>query len=402
MKKYPLEGYRITDLGWTAAAPRATCILADMGAEVIKIETRTRFDPIRFGPDNVTRDPEKDPLFHSINRNKLSITLDMKHPEAIDLIKRLIKISDVVSENFSPGVMKKLGLNYDELKKIKSDIIMISFPAIGNQGPMSEVVTYGPSLASLSGLDSMIGYSGERVIGMQQAYADINAALHGAFAVQIALHHREFYGEGQYIELAQMETLISTMAEPILEYTMAGHVPGTIGNRSNTMSTHNVYRCQGDDKWISIAIRSEEEWRAFCKAIGNPPWTKMEIFADGYRRLEHQEELDKFISQWTADKNHYEVMEVLQKAGVAATPCADTEDRFLDPHFQEREVHIPFEHPATGVDWIPGMVCKLSKTSGGVRKPAPLLGQHNQYVFGKLLGLSEEAITRLEEQEILY
>ena len=194
MKKYPLEGYRITDLGWTAAAPRATCILADIGAEVIKIETRTRFDPIRFGPDNVTRDPEKDPLFHSINRNKLSITLDMKHPEAIDLIKRLIKISDVVSENFSPGVMKKLSLDYDELKKIKSDIIMISFPAIGNQGPMSEVVTYGPSLASLSGLDSMIGYSGERVIGMQQAYADINAALHGAFAVQIALRHRELYG----------------------------------------------------------------------------------------------------------------------------------------------------------------------------------------------------------------
>lgn len=402
MKKYPLQGYRITDFGWTAAAPRATCILADMGAEVIKIETRTRFDPIRFGPDNVTRDPEKDPLFHSINRNKLGITADLSYPEAIDLIKQLIKVSDVVSENFSPRVMEKYGLGYDELKKIKPDIIMISFPAIGKEGPMSDVVTYGPSLASLSGLDSMIGYFGERVIGMQQAYADINAALHGAFAVLIALRHRELYGEGQHVELSQLEALISTMAEPILEYTIARHVLGTIGNRSNIMSIHNVYRCKGDDKWVSIAIRTEEEWRAFCKAIGNPPWTKMEVFADNYRRLEHQEELDRLISQWTADKTHYEVMETLQKAGVAATPCADTEDRFLDPHFQEREVHIPVEHPATGVDWIPGMVCKLSKTPGGVRKPAPLLGQHNQYVFGKLLGLSKEIIARLEAEKIIY
>ena len=402
MKKYPLQGYRITDFGWTAAAPRASCILADMGAEVIKIETRTRLDPIRFGPDNVTRDPEKDPLFHSINRNKLGITLDISHPEAIDLIKRLIKISDVVSENFSPGVMKEHGLDYDELKQIKSDIIMISFPAIGEEGPMSEVVTYGPSLASLSGLDSMVGYPQERIIGMQQAYADINASLHGVFAILIALRHRELSGEGQYVELSQMEALISTMAQPIMQYTMAGHVLGTIGNRSNIMSPHNVYRCKGDDKWVSIAIRTEEEWRSFCNATGNPPWTRMEIFSDGYRRLDHQEQLDWLISQWTADKTHYEVMEMLQKAGVAATPCADTEDRFLDPHFQAREVHIPVEHPATGVDWIPGMVCKLSKTPGGVRKPAPLLGQHNQYVFGKLLGLSKETIGRLEAEKIIY
>ena len=218
MGDLPLEGYRVIDFGWAAAATRATCLLADMGAQVIKVETRKRLDPVRFGPDNIERDPEKDPLFHSINRNKLGILLDLTRPEGKTLIRDLIKKSDVVVENFSPGVMKRLSLDYDELKKLKKDIIMISFPGVGSEGPLSDVVTYGPSLAALSGLDNLIGYEGERVLGMQQAYADINSSLFGAFAVQIALYHREKYKEGQHIEVAQMESLLSTMPEPMMEY----------------------------------------------------------------------------------------------------------------------------------------------------------------------------------------
>ncbi|MCK4791894.1 MAG: CoA transferase, partial [Desulfobacteraceae bacterium] len=183
MSDFPLEGYRVVDFGWAAAAPRATCLLADMGAEVIKIETRKRPDPVRFGPDNLERNPEMDPLFHSINRNKLSILLDLTYSEGIKLIKRLVRISDVVVDNFSPGVMKRFTLDYEELKKYKPDIITVSFPGVGSEGPLADVVTYGPSLAALAGLDSLIGYEGERVLGMQQAYADINASLHGAFAI---------------------------------------------------------------------------------------------------------------------------------------------------------------------------------------------------------------------------
>ena len=402
MPDFPLEGYRVIDFGWAAAAPRATCLLADMGAEVIKVETRKRPDPVRFGPDNLERDPEMDPLFHSINRNKLGILLDLTHSEGIELIKRLVRISDVVVENFSPGVMKRFALDYDELKKIKPDIIMISFPGVGSEGPLADVVTYGPSLAGLAGLDSLIGYEGERVLGMQQAYADINAALHGAFAIQIALYHRERYGEGQHIEVAQIESLISTMPEPVMEFSINQRNLSTLGNVNRMMSIHNNYPCKGEDKWVSIAILTKKEWEGFCRAIGNPPWTKRDEFVDGYKRSLNRKELDRLIGEWTIGRTPYEVMEILQKAGVAAAPCADTEDRYFDPHFQERKIIVDVEHPATGVDFVPNVVCNLSETPGAIRRPAPLLGEHNDYVFGELLGLPKDEIEKLIQEKVIF
>jgi benzylsuccinate CoA-transferase BbsF subunit len=373
-----------------------------MGAEVIKVESRKRPDPVRFGPDNLTRDPEMDPLFHSINRNKLGILLDLTRPQAVELVRRLIKISDVVVENFSPGVMKRLGLDYEELRRIKSDIITISFPGVGSEGPLADVVTYGPSLAGLAGLDSLVGYENERVLGMQQAYADINAALHGAFAIQVALYHRERYGEGQHIEVAQIEALLSTMPEPVMHYSVNGHILETIGNKNRMMSVHNNYPCKGEDKWVSIAILTEEEWGAFCKAIGGPPWTTKEEFANQEKRWVNRRKLDGLISEWTITKTPHEVMEILQEAGVAATPCEDTEDRFLDPHFQERQILIDVEHPATGVDWIPNVICRMSETPGAIRRPAPRLGEHNHYVFGELLGLTQEEIEKLVADKTIF
>jgi len=402
MHNLPLEGYRVIDFGWAAAAPRATCLLADMGAEVIKVETRKRPDPVRFGPDNLERNPEQDPLFHSINRNKLGILLDLTRSEGIEIIKKLIGISDVVVENFSTGVMNRFGLDYDELKKEKSDIIMISFPGVGREGPLSDVVTYGPSLAALAGLDSLIGYEGERVLGMQQAYADINAALYGAFAVQTALYHREKYGTGQYIEIAQIESLLSTMPEAIMEFSINGRIPGTLGNVSSMMAVHNNYPCKGEDKWVSIAISDETEWANFCVAIGNPAWTKNSEFADHYRRLSNRGELDKLIGAWTVEKTPNEAMEILQKAGVAAVPCADTEDRFYDPHLQERQNIVNVDHPVTGVDFVPNVVCNLSETPGQIRRPAPMLGEHNDYVFGELAGLPKEKIEMLIKDEVIF
>ena len=402
MGNLPLERYRVIDFGWAAAAPRATCLLADMGAEVIKVETHKRLDPVRFGPDNTERDPEKDPLFHSINRNKLGILLDLTKPEGKALIKGLIGISDVVVENFSPGVMKRFSLDYDELKKIKADIIMISFPGVGSEGPLSDVVTYGPSLAALAGLDNLIGYEGERVLGMQQAYADINSSLFGAFAVQIALFHREKHGKGQRIEVAQMEALLSTMPEPILEFSFNKRTLSSLGNVNNIMPVHNNYPCMGEDKWVSIALLTDEEWDGFCRAIGNPSWIQKEVFADNYKRSLNRKELDKLIGEWTRKKTPYEVMEILQKEGVAAAPCADTEDRFSNPHFSERQNIVNIEHPVTGVDFVPNVVCNLSETPGEIRRPAPMLGEHNEYVFGELLGLSKEKIESYIEEKIIY
>ena len=402
MSDLPLEGYRVVDFGWAAAAPRATCLLADMGAEVIKVETHKRLDPVRFGPDNTERDPEKDPLFHSINRNKLGILLDLTRPEGQTLIRDLIKKSDVVVENFSPGVMKRLALDYAELKKIKQDIIMISFPGVGSEGPLSDVVTYGPSLAALSGLDNLIGYEHERALGMQQAYADINSSLFGAFAIQIALYHREKFKTGQHIEVAQMESLLSTMPEPTMEYSCNHRSVTTMGNINTMMPVHNNYLCKGEDKWVSIAILTDEEWEGFSNALGDPPWTRLDDFADGYKRWINRETLDLRIGEWTISKTPYEVMEILQNAGVAATPCADTEDRFSDPHFQERQNIVNIEHPATGLDFVPNVVCNLSETPGKIIRPAPMLGEHNNYVFGEILGLSQEKIDRYAKEKIIY
>ena len=402
MAKLPLEGYRIIDFGWAAAAPRATCLLADMGAEVIKVETRKRPDPVRFGPDNLARDPEMDPLFHSINRNKLGILLNLTTPEGVDLIKQLVGVSDVVVENFSPGVMKRFGLDYDALKKVKSDIIMVSFPGVGAEGPLSNVVTYGPSLAGLAGMDSLIGYEGERVLGMQQAYADINAALFGAWAIQVSLLHRERYGEGQRIEVAQIEALLSTMPQPLMEADLNNRIFSTIGNTNSMMAVHNNYPCAGEDKWVSIAILSDHEWKRFCRAMGSPAWAQKAEYADHFKRMENRKELDERIAAWTADKTSQEVMALLQAAGVAAAPCADTEERYFDPHFQEREVIVNVEHPVTGVDFVPKVVCNLSETPGEIRRPAPLLGEHNPYVFGELLGISEEEMQDLIQREIIY
>jgi benzylsuccinate CoA-transferase BbsF subunit len=279
---------------------------------------------------------------------------------------------------------------------------MISFPGVGSEGPLSDVVTYGPSLAALAGLDNLVGYEGERVLGMQQAYADINSSLFGAFAVQIALYHRDKFKQGQHIEVAQMEALLSTMPEPIMAYSFNEHNVSTVGNSSALMAVHNNYPCQGNDKWVSIAILTDREWENFCTALGNPDWTRESDFADSYKRSRHRKKLDQHIGAWTRTKAPYEVMQILQNAGVAAAPCADTEDRFSDPHFQERQNIVNIEHPVTGLDFVPNVVCNLSETPGQIRRPAPMLGEHNQYVYGELLGLSKEKIEQYVEEKIIY
>ena len=390
------------NFGWVFAGPYLASMLGDLGAEVIKAETRSRVDSMRLSPDNLDKDPDRDPWFHSGVRNQLSVTIDMAKPEAIPVLKNLVRISDIVIENFSPRVMKEHALDYESLVAVNPAIIMISLPAAGGYGPLRDAQTYGPSLTGLAGIDSMVGYYGERVLGLQQAYADINSSLHGAFSVMAALYYRKRTGKGQHIDMAQLEAVLSTAGEAVLEYTMNGRVLGTLGNRHPTMCPHNNYRCKGDDKWVSIAVQTEEEWKAFCEAIGNPPWVQDERFADRYSRIKNQEELDKLISQWTINYTYYEIMETLQKFGVAAAPCLDTEGRFFDPHLQARQTYMEVEHPATGVDWVANSAWIMSGNPTEIHHRSPLFGEHNNYVFRELLAMTDEEITRLEEQKVIY
>ena len=402
MTEFALEGYRVVDFGWVAAGPILGSMLANMGAEVIKVESRTRLDSMRLSPDNLDKNPEKDPWFHSIHRNKMSITVDMAKPKGVELLKNLVKKSDIVIENFSPKVMPKFGLEYESLRKVNPKIIMVSLPATGREGPLSDVITYGMSLQGLCGLDGIVGYEGERVLGMQQAYCDWLSAIIGAYGVVAALYYRNKSGKGQFIEVAQMEAAISVMNEPVMDYSMNGRIMGTQGNYSPFMAPHGNYPCQGDDKWVAIAVKTEEEWRSLCKVMGHPPWTEDEKFADRKKRVENRKELDAHISEWTKNYTHYEVMEMLQKVGVAATPCLDMEERFMDPHLQARDVYVPLEHPVTGMEYVTNVPWKMSETPGGIYRPAPQLGQHNDYVFKELLGMSESEIEQLENEKVLY
>jgi benzylsuccinate CoA-transferase BbsF subunit len=402
MADYPLSGYRVVDFSWVWAGPLLGMILADMGAEVIKVETNKRLDSARLTPGRSTVGPETDFVFHSMNRNKLGITVDMSDPRGMALIKELIQVSDVAVDNFSPMGLRKLGLEYEKLSKVNPQLVMISLPAAGQYGSLSNIVTYAPSLGALCGYSSLIGYPGERVLGEQTPYLDVTSSIHGAFAVLSALYYRERTGKGQYIDMAQIEVGASVIGEAFMEYFMNGRVMGTMGNRSSFMVPHNNYPCVGDNRWVAIAVNGEDEWRNFCEAIGSPPWTKEKRFSDKFNRLKNQEELDKLVAAWTISHSDYEVMDILQRAGVAATPCLDLMERFSDPHYIERDVHLQVEHPATGVDIIAGIPFKYSATPCKVRRPAPMLGQHNEYVLKELLGRSESEISQLVEEKVIY
>jgi benzylsuccinate CoA-transferase BbsF subunit len=399
--RLPLEGIRIVDFGWVFAGPIGTRTLADMGAEVIKIETRRALDEMRRSPSNTSGDIERDPVFHDLNRNKLSFAVDMTTPEGADLIKRLVSVSDVVSENFSPGVLDRRGLGYDELVKVRPDLVMIAMSAAGQSGPLHRIRTYGPSISALSGLDSMVGYPGERVLGSQGFYPDMVGAIHGVIATLAALWHRDQTGHGQYIDLSQWEATTGMLGEAILDYTMNGVVRGRQGNRDPAMSPHGNYPCREDDTWVAIAVRTEEQWRGFRDAIGRPAWTEEPWAADAYQRVRNADRVDAAVAEWTRSLSAAETADRLQAAGVPAGPSLHVGERYFHPHFAARNFHVDLDHPATGTDIVGGVAWKLNRTPGQLRRHAPLLGEHNDYVLRDLLKLSDAEIADLEQREVL-
>lgn len=418
MSQYPLAGYRVIDLGWVVSGPLVSCILGDLGAEVIKVESRQRLDanrrlsrPIKggqavFGPggqEAPADEGELAPLFHQLNRNKLSVTLNLKQPRAVALLKALVKRSNVVVENFGPGVLQEWGLDYEALREVRPDLVMISLTAAGQYGPLAASRAYAPTISSLGGQESLVGYEGEPVLGnLMFGLSDQSAGFHGAMLVLAALYHRRRTGEGQYIDFSQLEAVVSLLGEPILDYFMNGRVAGPQGNRHPTRAPHGIYPCRGEDKWVSIAVGSQEEWQNLCRALGHPAWAKDERFADAFARLRNRKALDRLVAAWTAQHTPEEATQILQEAGVAATPVLTIEEQYADPHFQARGLLVDCHHPLFGSESLFATPWRLSETPQGIHRPAPLLGQHNDYVFGEILDLSEEEIARLEEEKVLY
>lgn len=396
-----LDGIRVLDFTAHVAGPQATILLAYMGAEVIKVESRLYPDVLRSTAVTAGIGTEKTAvgMFNSMNAGKMGITLNLTHPRGLEIAKKLVKISDVVVDNFRAGIMDKLGLGYEVLKEIKPDIIMLSASSHGATGPESRYSGFAVTMGPLSGLSHITGYPGGPPTILRNS-VDSRIGNAAAFAILVALYYRQKTGKGQFIDLSGREALTCGMGEVIMDYTMNQRVRSREGNRDVIMAPHNCYRCKGGDKWVSIAIGNQEEWEAFVQAIGNPPWSKEEKFSDQLSRWQNQDELDKLIEEWTITHTHYEVMEILQKAGVAAVPSFSNQDLFHDPHCQQRGYLVSVEHPSAGELYVLAPPWKFSTTPGKVTRPAPLLGEHNNYILKELLGMADQEIDDLASQGV--
>jgi crotonobetainyl-CoA:carnitine CoA-transferase CaiB-like acyl-CoA transferase len=329
----------------------------------------------------------------------------MTTPKAQQLAKDLIKICDVVAENFGGGVLERWGLSYEEMKKIKPDIIYYAGSGYGRSGPHKERPAYAEIVDAFTGATFSNGYPGgePNVIGVSP-WTDGAQAIHGAVAMMTALYHRMNTGEGQYIDAAMIEGHANFLGEMVMGCLINGAVGERIGNRDAFMAPHGCYPCKttGDeDEWIALAVAGQKEWESLCRLMGNPDWTKNEAFSDELKRWENQVELDKYLAGWTRQYGAYELTALLQKTGIAATPSFSTRQLTHDKHINARGFFKKPHHPVLGDKVLAGLPIKFSDYAAGNYHTPPLLGEHNDYVFGNLLGLSKEEIRQLTEEKVL-
>lgn len=410
MPQLALGSLRVIALTQLYAGPYATRLLADMGAEVIKVESAIRTGrgslAVQGGAVYPDGEPGEKPYnriayYNELNRNHLAISLNLFKEEGRGIFLALVRVSDVVVENFSARVMPNFGLDYPILAKVRPEIIMLSMPAYGVTGPYRDYVGYGTGIEAMSGLSAMTGYECGPPLSVGIAYADPNAGLHAAFAILTALRYRRRTGKGQFIDLSQREALTMLLGEAILDYSMNRRVPKRTGNGHPFMAPHGCYPCRDDDKWVSIAVSSDEEWDALCRAMGNPDWAKDERFGDSMSRWRNRKELDQLIGEWTRKHNHYEVMHFLQQVGVKAGAVLNIAEMVEDHHYKERGFFETVAHPEAGTHPHPGVPWKLSRTPGKIRRPAPCFAEHNDYVFKELLGIPPKEIERLTQEKVI-
>lgn len=400
-----LSDIRVVEYGNGVSAPFCAKQLASLGAEVIKIESNHRIDACRMippFPDGKGGGVNRGGQFNTYNRNKKSCTLNLSRPRAKEIAKQLVSLSDVVVENFSPPVMARLGLDYDVCRVIKPDIVYLSLSGYGATGPSRDFVSYGMQLQAFSGMGSLTGYADGPPRNLGTAVADTVGGLTGAFGILAALHHRRRTGEGQNIDVSQCEALAAFCPEAVLNYIMNGKIQGRVGNRDELMAPHNVYRCKGENNWVSIAISTDEQWRGPCDTIGRTDLIDDPRFVDGISRHRNQEELDRIISTWAIGNSDYDAMHRLQASGVPATVVFSNAQLVNDPHLKERGFCVEDRHPETGKRVIPGVPWHLNRTPGSVRTHAPLLGEHNDEILGGLLHMSEDEINDLMDKEVVY
>jgi benzylsuccinate CoA-transferase BbsF subunit len=403
MSAKPLSGIRVADFTWVWAGPFATEQLAHLGAEVIRIEARDRPCVTRQLPPFAEFQPglDRSGYFNQYNQGKRSLTLNLKHPRGVEVAKRLVSKSDVVAENFANGVMERMGLGYEEVRRLRPDVIMVSISGYGRTGPERDFVSYGPATVPLAGFSAVTGYKGGPPMHVGISYGDPTAGLHGALAVLAALCHRRRTGEGQFIDVSLWEASATLLPEALLDREMNGVEPPRDGNRHPYMAPHCVFRSAGEDRWVSIAVGNDEEWSALCEVLGKRELAVDPRYATLAERKRNEDELEAVVGAWTATRSAEEATRVLQAAGVAAFPTMTNQDLAEDPHLNSRGFFVDVPHPEVGARHHAGIPWKLSRTPCAVDAPAPRLGEHNEPVLREILGYSAAEIESLAREGVL-
>jgi len=393
----PLSDIKILDMMWVMAGPAATRVFADYGAQVVRVESSRRFDTARtIGPFHKNQlTTESSGLFLNMNTGKLGITIDPGNPKGREVVLDLVRWADVVTESFSPRAMRKWELDYEALRKIKPNIVMLSSCLMGQTGPLASFAGYGNLAAAISGFFNLGGWPDRPPCGPFGAYTDYVSPRFAACAMLAALDWRDRTGEGQYIDLSQAEASLSFLGPALLDHTVNGRVAERSGNRDRAMAPHVVYPCAGDDRWIAIACRDDRDWTALCESLELPELLRDPRFGSLAARRENQAELDGLLGGRTRNFAPLELQARLQNRQIPAHQVQNSAEAVTDPQLVSRGHFVALEHSTLGPIVVEGSRFRLSRTAASVNRAAPAIGQDTHYVLEKILGYSEERITEL-------
>ncbi|MDE0719603.1 MAG: CoA transferase [Dehalococcoidia bacterium] len=408
-----LGGIRVLDMTQIRAGPKGSRWLADAGAEVIKLEARGRSDSRGFGrrgsgstagpiaavSETAQREGNR-VAFEQLNRNKLGLSIDLSFPEGKKIFKNMVSVCDVVMENFSYGVMDRLGLGYNDLRKYRPDLVMMSMPAYGSSGPYRDYVSFGWAQEHMGGITSRTGYWGGPPQKTGTIVADPLNGVHGAIAVLTALIGRAKTGEGRFIDFSQLESMVPLSGEAILDYSVNGRPPQRNGNRDSHLAPQGVYQCAGEDNWVCISVTTDEEWAALCGVLQSPELAADPRFTNRPGRVENHDALDSAIGRWTMVREKNQAMTELQVAGVPAGAVLDQAEAYRDAQAVSRDFLVELTHPDGVTFPYSRTPARFSKTPAEVRTPGPLLGEHNEYLLGTLLGIPAPERERLESSGV--
>jgi crotonobetainyl-CoA:carnitine CoA-transferase CaiB-like acyl-CoA transferase len=420
-RRLPLTGVRVTDLTVVLAGPNAATLLADWGAEVIRVEPLQVFQPTTRGrtarPSPALIEANRSwinaypgwrpgkhpwnlwPLHQAHARNKLSMTMDLRRPEGKEVLLKLVRISDLMIENNVPETLEKLGLDYEVLRRVKPDLIMVRMPAYGLTGPYRNYRSMGSHLDGAAGHTQLRGYPDTDPTTTEDVYfGDACAAVHGALAAALALRQIRRTGRGQLIELAQTESLLPFFGEFLMDYQMNGRIAGPVGNDHYLLAPNGAYPCAGEDRWVAISVGRDIEWAGLVRAMGEPTWARDPRFASQAGRHADRRELDRLVSEWTAAHEDRWLMATLQREGVPAGVLNDEADAYADPQLNARGFFETLTHPDAGTHRYPGIVWRMARTPNRIRTPPATLGEHNPRIYRELLGFSAAEYDRFERE----